>query len=121
MNRALNSGNFAMTLGGYVCTSGDASELLSFGLHTRTDRGSYGKGNYAHYSNVEVDKLIQENLRVLDPRMRLEMIQKVMKIVNSELPYLPLLIYDDVYIVSKRIRWAPPVSGEIKIRNITYR
>ena len=121
MNRALNSGDFVLSLGGYVCTSGDAGELLSFGLHTRTDPGSYGKGNYAHYSNTEVDKLVQENLRVLDPKVRLEMIQRVMKIVNSELPYLPLLIYDDVYIVSKRIRWAPPVSGEMKIRNIDYR
>jgi peptide/nickel transport system substrate-binding protein len=121
MNEALNDGNFALALGGYLCTSGDAGELLTFGLHTRTDSAGYGKGNYADYSNGKVDRLIQENLRVLDPRKRLEMIQQVTKIVNSDLPYLPLLIYDDVYIVSKRIRWVPPVSGELKIRSITYR
>ena len=119
MNADLNIGNYVMALGGYVCTSGDAGELLSFGLHSRDERGSYGKGNYAHYSNPEVDRIIQENLRVLDPKTRLGMIQRVMRIVNTEIPYLPLLIYDDVYIVSKSIRWVPPVSGELKIRNIT--
>ena len=121
MNSALNAGNFVLALGGYVCTSGDAGELLTFGLHTRTERGSYGKGNYAHYSNAEVDRIIQENLRVLDAKARLEMIQRAMRIVNAEVPYLPLLIYDDVYIVSKKIHWTPPASGEIKIRNISYR
>lgn len=121
MNSALNAGEFVLALGGYVCTSGDAGELLSFGLHTRDNPGSYGKGNYAHYSNPEVDRIIQENLRVLDAKMRLRMIQRVMRIVNAEIPYLPLLIYDDVYIVSSDINWVPPVSGELKIRNITYR
>jgi peptide/nickel transport system substrate-binding protein len=121
MTEALKSGDFALALGGYVCTSGDAAELLGFGLHTPTERGSYGKGNYAHYSNPEVDRLTQENLSALDPKIRLTMIQQVMNIVNSDLPYLPLVIYDDVYVISKRIRWTPPVSGEIKIRTITYR
>ena len=121
MNDALNAGDFVLALGGYVCTSGDASEFLSFGLHTRSEPGGYGKGNYAHYSNPEVDRIIQENLRVLDAKARLEMIQRVMRIVNSELPYLPLLIYDDVFIVSNRVHWTPQASGELKIRTIRYR
>src|SRR6185503_13890624 len=99
MNRDLNSGNFLLALGGYVCTSGDAGELLSFGLHTRREDSSYGKGNYAHYSNPEIDRITEENLRVLDAKSRLEMIQNGMKIINEDIPYLPLLIYDDVYIV----------------------
>ncbi len=121
MNHALNAGDFVLALGGYVCTSGDAGELLTFGLHTRTERGSYGKGNYAHYSNPEVDRIIEENLRVLDAKARLDMIQRAMRTVSAEIPYLPLLIYDDVYIVSKKIYWTPPASGELKIRNIAYR
>ena len=120
MNRDLNSGNFLLALGGYVCTSGDAGELLSFGLHTRREDSSYGKGNYAHYSNPEIDRITEENLRVLDAKSRLEMIQNGMKIINEDIPYLPLLIYDDVYIVSKRIHWTPTPSGELKVRTILY-
>jgi peptide/nickel transport system substrate-binding protein len=121
MNKALNDGNYVLALAGYVCTSGDAGELLSFGLHTRSNEGTYGKGNYAYYSNAEVDRVTEENLHVLDAKSRLAMIQHVMRIVNADLPYLPLLVYDDVYIVSNAIRWVPPVSGDFKIRNITYR
>ena len=121
MNSALNSGDFVITMGGYVPTSGDAAELLSFGLHTRTEGKSFGKGNYADYSNPEVDHFSEQNLRELDTRTRLDMLQQAMRIVNNDLPYLPLLIYDDVYVISKRIHWIPPASGEIKVRNISYR
>ena len=121
MNHALNSGGFAISVSGYVCTSGDAGELLTFILHTRTDPGSYGKGNYARYSNAEVDRMIQENLRVLNVKTRLEMIQRVMRIMNTEIPYLPILIRDDAYVVSKRIHWIPPVSGDFIISTIRYR
>jgi len=121
MNTALNSGDFLTALGGYVCTSGDASELLSFGLHTRRADSSYGRGNYANYSNPEVDRITEENLRILDAKSRLQMIQQAMKTINADIPYLPLLIYDDVYVVSKKIHWTPPASGEVRVRNIYYR
>ena len=121
MNKALNAGNFQMALGGYVCTSGDAGELLSFGLHTRTEDGTYGKGNYAHYSNPKVDQITEENQRVLDAKTRLEMLQSAMRIINEDIPYMPILNADDVYIVSKRIQWTPPATGELRVRDIAYR
>ena len=117
----MNTGDFVMTRTGYVCTSGDAGELLTWCLHTKDEKGSLGKGNYANYSNAEVDHISEENLLVLDPRTRLEMLQRAMQIISDEIPYLPLLIYDDVYIVSNRIYWTPLVSGEIKAKTISYR
>jgi ABC-type transport system substrate-binding protein len=94
---------------------------LSFGLHTRTEDGNYGKGNYAHYSNPKIDQITEENLRVLDAKSRLEMLQSAMKTINEDIPYLPLLNTDDVYVVSKRIKWSPPATGELRVRDITYR
>ena len=121
MNAALNAGTFSVAIQGYSCTSGDASELLTFSLHTRDDSHGYGKGNYAGYSNTEVDHISEENLHLLNPRLRLEMLQKSMRIVVQDLPYLPLTISPDIYVVSNRIRWTPPVTGELKLRNIHLR
>ena len=121
MNQALSSGNFSVTVQGYACTSGDASEWLTFGLHTRDARRGYGKGNYGGYSNPEVDRICEENLNLLNPKLRLEMLQRSMRIVAQDLPYLPLTISPDVYIVSDRIDWTPPATGELKLRTLTYR
>jgi peptide/nickel transport system substrate-binding protein len=121
LNKALNSGAFSVAIQGYSCTSGDASELLTFSLHTRDESHGFGKGNYAGYSNAEVDHISEENLHILNPRLRLEMLQKSMRIVVNDLPYLPLTISPDIYVVSNRIQWTPPVTGELKLRNITFR
>src|SRR5262245_3906609 len=108
--RRLVDGSMALTYAGYSCGSGDASELLTFGLHTRGTDQKYGKGNYAFYSNREVDQVCQENLRVFDPKERLDMLQRSLRIVNDDLPYLPLVIFNDVYIVSDRLQWQPAVN-----------
>jgi len=121
MSHALSSGQFAVSVQGYSCTSGDASEFLTFGLHTPKELQGHGTGNYAGYSNPEVDKICESNLQILKPRTRLEALQKSMKLVSEDIPYLPLLITPDLYIVSSRVKWTPTVTGELKIKNISYR
>jgi peptide/nickel transport system substrate-binding protein len=121
MNRALNTGAFAVTIQGYTCTSGDASEFLTFSLHTLDEKNGYGRGNYAGYSNVDLDRIAESNLHVLSPRSRLQMLQRGMQIVAQDLPYLPLVISPDIYIVSDRIKWAPAVNGELKLGDISFR
>jgi peptide/nickel transport system substrate-binding protein len=121
MNNALFSGAFTVTIQGYSCTSGDASEVLTFSFHTQDEKNGYGKGNYAGYSNPELDHIAEENLRVLNPRARLEMLQRAMRIVSDDLPYIPLIISPDVYIVSKRINWTPSVTGDLRLKMVTFR
>ncbi len=121
MFRALSSGNFAVSVQGYSCTSGDASEFLTFSLHTPDERQGHGTGNYAGYSNPEVDKICESNLQIQKPRARLEALQESMRLVSEDIPYLPLMITPDLYVVSDRINWTPIVTGELKIKNISYR
>lgn len=116
-----SAGDFATSIGGYSCGSGDASELLTFNMHTRSVDQSYGKGNAALYSNPEVDRITEENLRTFNPKERLQLLQKGMRIVTDEAPYFPLVIFDDVYIVSDRINWIPPVTGEVRISDIRFK
>ena len=121
MNRALGAGSFAVAVQAYSCTSGDASEFLTFSLHTLDEKNGYGRGNYTGYSNAELDRIAEGNLHILSPRSRLDMLQKAMRIVAQDLPYLPLVISPDVYIVSDRIKWTPAVNGDLKLGNISFR
>lgn len=114
-------GNYVVALQGYSCTSGDAGEALTFCLHTRDDLRGYGKGNYGAYSNSDVDRMCEENLRIPDPRERLSMLQKSFQTVGLELPYLPLMVMNDLYVVSNRISWSPPPSGEMRIRTMSFK
>lgn len=116
-----STGDLPTSITGYQCGSGDASELLTFNMHTRNTEISYGKGNSALYSNPEVDRIAEENLRTFDPKERLLLLQKGMRIVTDEIPYLPLVIFDDVYVVSDRVNWNPPVTAELKISDITFK
>lgn len=119
--RSLETDSFAVTLEGYGCTSGDASELLTFCLHARDPAKGYGPGNHAGYSNPEMDRITEENLRIFDPKKRLEMLQRALGIATDELPYIPLVSVRDVYVVSDDIRWTPPVNAEIRLSEISFR
>lgn len=46
--------------------------------------------NYAGWKNTEADKLIEEQSKILDPTRRLQMLGKLLRIVNTEVPYVAL-------------------------------
>jgi peptide/nickel transport system substrate-binding protein len=117
---ALDSGRFVATVQGFACTSADTSELLSFAIHTPDAHGGYGAGNYGGFSNVELDALTDENLKVFDPRRRLEMLQRALRLASDELPLLPLVVSDDFYVISSHLRWDPPVNGVVDALEMAF-
>lgn len=118
--RRLEGRDFVVALVGYACGSADASELLTFNLHTPDPAKGYGVGNYADFSNAEVDRITEENLRVFDPRLRLRMLQRALRVVGEEVPYLPLVTVQDVYVISDRIRFTPHASSEVRLSEVGW-
>ena len=55
----LRRGDVGMYVAGFGCVTGDASEVLETGIHTRDDAGRWGLHNYGGYSNAELDQLIE--------------------------------------------------------------
>jgi peptide/nickel transport system substrate-binding protein len=119
--RALDAGEVAVSLGGYSCTSADASELLSFLLRSRDVAKGYGVGNVAAWSNREVDRVSEDNLRTFDPKKRLETLQRALRLASEELPYLPLYAAADIYVLSDAVDWTPPINQEMHIQDIRLR
>lgn len=116
----LEAGAYMATVQGYGCTSGDAAELLAYGLKSRGP-GGQGAGNYAWYANPAVDELADQNLRVFDARARLAMLRRALRLAADDLPYIPLVSVQDVYVVSEAVAWTPPVSGEVKLARLRFR
>jgi peptide/nickel transport system substrate-binding protein len=117
---ALEDGRFVAAVQGFACTSADTSELLTFVLHTPDTKAAYGAGNYGAFSNPEIDALTDENLKVFDPRRRLEMLQRGLRIASEELPFLPLFVSDDFYVIGSTLRWDPPISGDVDMLEMSF-
>jgi peptide/nickel transport system substrate-binding protein len=120
-SRALGDGAFAATVQGYGCTTGDVGELLSFILR-RADRAQgLGNGNLAGYAEPEVDRIADRNLRVFDPRERLEMLQRALRLASRDLPYVPLYSVETLYLVSRDLEWTPPPNDEVRVAEMRLR
>jgi peptide/nickel transport system substrate-binding protein len=59
---------------------------------------------YAHYDNPEVDKLVDEGMRELDPAKRAEIYRKVQKIVINDAVSVPVRRMRAVYAISARVK-----------------
>jgi peptide/nickel transport system substrate-binding protein len=60
-------------------------------------------GNYSHYCNAEWDALMAEAIRTVDPAKAIELLQQIQVIAQTDLPYIPLWIEPDFWIVNKRM------------------
>jgi peptide/nickel transport system substrate-binding protein len=69
------------------------------------DSASYPpkRANRGYYSNPEVDRLIAEGRRSLDPKQRAAAYDRIQEILNDELPYVHLWWSDNVLVHTRRL------------------
>jgi peptide/nickel transport system substrate-binding protein len=115
----LEAGGSDLFLAGWDCTSGDASEFYEFCLHSPTQ--GFGVGNYTHYSDPEIDEIVQTNTSVRDERKRREMLQKAAAITMRDLPVIPLYIENDIYAARDYIEFEPRADSEIELKDVHYK
>jgi len=61
------------------------------------------RANRGYYSNPEVDRLLEEARRTVDPVRRGNDYGRIQEIVGTELPYINLWYIENVYVHSKRL------------------
>ena len=118
--KAVIEGRYQASIEGYSCTSGDASELLTWLLHSRESAGGLGAGNSAGYSNPDVDHIAETNLAVFDARERQRLLRRGLRIVSDEVPYVPLVATRDDYVVRTTISWRPAVNSEVRFEDVRW-
>jgi len=64
-----------------------------------------GTTKRANYSNLELDKLIDEQQRTPDMKKRVAILQQAGKILMEEVPFVPLYNLADIYGVAKNVNW----------------
>ncbi|MBD1576058.1 ABC transporter substrate-binding protein [Vibrio sp. S11_S32] len=75
---------------GWHADTEDSANLTEFLTMTRNEKTGKGAYNCGHYSNPEVDKLIEMSNTETDPTKRGEELQKVEKILYDDAAFVPL-------------------------------
>ena len=113
MYKRLQSGEIGAYLGTWICTSGDASDLLDRKLHTPDPARGWGDANWSRYSNDQLDRLIEASQQLTNPAERGALLKQAMAATAADLAFVPLYSRSEVYGVRRLLSWTPRRDGRI--------
>lgn len=104
--------SFTSCLFAWTAATGDVSDVLDALLHRRGD--GYGGSNHLGYANPELDLLIEQSDRTLDPYQRLSLVAQALRIVRDDVPVVPLVVRSHLYAVRPGLDWTPRRDRRIR-------
>jgi len=100
-----NRGDFMMLLSGADIPSDLGLEYPGeLGCAEEDTKAKKRSENSSGYCNKEVDRLIAETARTIDPKKRYEIWARIMRIIHEELPEIPLAFIPRYYTYHKKVR-----------------
>ncbi|MBV8199493.1 MAG: hypothetical protein JOZ15_02610 [Acidobacteria bacterium] len=106
-------GQVSFYYGSWQCSSGDASDLFDNKVHTRQPERGYGASNSNGYSNPALDGLIESSGATLDMNERRRILESAMRLLDADLPLIPLAIQFNLFGVRTALGWAPQLDARI--------
>ncbi|MCK4260269.1 MAG: ABC transporter substrate-binding protein [Halanaerobiales bacterium] len=104
---------------GWSNSNGDGIGTLNGLLHTPDDK--YGRFNLGNYSNLEVDRLVEESSTIIDPEKRLKVMQEAVKLAMDDVVQIPLHYQEDLYGVKNNVIWEPRPDKYVQAYYIQYK
>jgi peptide/nickel transport system substrate-binding protein len=92
-------------LAGWQAEDGDAGGFLNAFIH------SGGEYNGGRYKNENLDRMIEESNKEMNPEKRLKLLQEIMKKIDEELIGVPLFESSRLYAVKQGVIWEPRLDG----------
>jgi len=114
-------GGFALGLTRFGCPTGDAANFFDAGLHSRDRAGGWGRSNFGGYASPEVDRLLELATRTLLPEERRPLLERVMAIALTDLPWIPLYVDEDVYVHRAGFSWEPRLDNYVIVSELKTR
>jgi peptide/nickel transport system substrate-binding protein len=107
-------GQVGFYYGSWQCSSGDASDLFDNKVHTRDPARGYGDSNSNGYSNPALDQLIESSGATLNMNERRRILESAMRLLDADLPLIPLAIPHSLFGVRAGLAWAPRLDFRIR-------
>lgn len=116
---AENNSMFLMT--GWADSSGEGLSLLQDMLYTFDREAGVGTVNRGHYSNAEVDALIDQAFNELDETKRGELVAEADKIAREDYAYIPLHFEQDTYAIKDTLNYTPRMNKYVFAWEFSYK
>ncbi|HSD65671.1 MAG TPA: ABC transporter substrate-binding protein [Vicinamibacteria bacterium] len=109
----LRSGEAHLYYVAFIADTGDAGDILDSAIHTPDPAAGLGVDNHSGYSSPEVDRLLDEARAAPTLLDRRQALQTAMERIMVDLPMVPLVVPDDLYVLRRGIAWTPRLDGRI--------
>ncbi len=115
----LSKGDFALYMAGYGGTQVGAA--MNAILHTRDLKAGYGQFNRGHYSNKEVDELIENAASEMNVKKRQALYERAWEIGLRDQAWLPLFQNEAIIATQKNIELKPRFNEWVLAQEITVK
>ncbi|EAS42776.1 ABC transporter substrate-binding protein [Photobacterium profundum] len=102
-----------MMMIGWHSDTEDSANLSEFLTMTRNEDTGRGQYNCGHYSNAEVDKLVEGSNVETDPKKRAQMLQTVEATLYNDAAYVPLHWQSEAWGVKSNVHAAKIVNSMV--------
>lgn len=106
---------------GWSDASGDGLSLLHDMLYTFNREAGVGGVNRGHYSNAEVDALVDQAYAEADATKRGELVAAAEKIAREDFAYIPLHFEQDTYAIKDSLNYTPRPTKYIFAWEFSYK
>ena len=111
-----DGGDFDVARAGWI---GDYSDPQNFLFLVLSDNTGF---NYARYKNPAYDKLMADAANETDLKKRAGILLEAEKIFTRDLPYIPVLYYANLNLVSPKVEgWVPNLPGAYPTRYLSLK
>ena len=114
-----NKSMFLMT--GWSDASGDGLSLMHDMLYTYDREAGNGGVNRGHYSNPQVDALIDQAFTEMDDTKRGELVAEADKIAREDYAYIPLHFEQDTYAIKDTLNYTPRMNKYVYAWEFSYK
>ena len=110
----------AFFMAGWGDGSGEGMVIFNDMLYTYNGKPGMGEGNKGHYSNPEVDALLDEASVEADQDKRAALVEQVDQIARDEAAYVPLFFKDNIFGVRAGLQYTPRSDDHILAWDFTF-
>ncbi len=114
LRQAMVNGERQAYVGSWGNSTLDPYDLLNPKLQTG------GRGNYSHYSNAELDRLLDQAATGTDPAVRAALYRQAQAIIYRDCPWVFAYSLQEIEACTKSIgNWVPATDSRINLHDVT--
>lgn len=111
----------SLCLAGWSSDSGDGGNWYELMFYSRDKKPGHGGSNRTHYSSPAFDALIDKAGATANLAERTKYLQEATKLMDKDMPFIPLYFQEDSYGVTKDFDFKPRLDNYIYVKDIRFK